>query len=136
MNYNELKSWYESLTPTSLDNIDQYYTEEAYFKDPFNEFSSRNKIKDIFLHMFENSENPYFKFIDVVEAKDSLFITWDFFLTIKGSEYKIHGSSFLKISDDKKIYYHRDYWDVGEELLLKIPIIKTFYSALRSKFKV
>ena len=63
----------------------------------------------------------------------SAFLTWDFFLRIKGREYKIHGSTHLKFNKKNRIVYHRDYWDVGEEILLKIPFIKFVYSYIQKK---
>jgi hypothetical protein len=56
-----------------------------------------------------------------------------FFLSIKGTEHKIHGSSHLKYNGESKIVYHRDYWDVGEEILLNIPFIKIMYSYFQKK---
>lgn len=135
MNISELKEWFENLTPQSLENIDQFYGERAYFKDPFNELEGIDNVKHIFVHMFESTEKSKFTFIDIIENPGSCFITWDYELVLKGSEYKIHGSSHLKF-DHGKIIYHRDYWDVGEELLLKVPIIKSLYGSFRKKFSI
>ena len=54
-------------------------------------------------------------------------------LRIKGREYKIHGSSHLKFNNENRIIYHRDYWDVGEEILLNVPFIRVMYSYFRKK---
>ena len=48
-------------------------------------------------------------------------------------EHKIHGSTHLKYNVESKIIYHRDYWDVGEEILLKIPLIKIMYRYIQKK---
>lgn len=135
MNINELKEWFENLTPQSLDNINHFYAEKAFFKDPFNELEGIDDIKHIFIHMFENTESSKFTFIDIIENTNSCFITWDYDLSLKGSQYRIHGSSHLKF-EEGRIIYHRDYWDVGEELLLKVPIIKSIYGSFRKKFSI
>jgi hypothetical protein len=108
----------------------------VYFKDPFNEFNGLDKLNLIFSHMFKNLTNPHFVFIDIVESNDSSYLTWDFIFQVKGREMKIHGGSLLKWGEDGKVVYHRDYWDVGEELLMKIPMIKSIYKAFRNKLTV
>lgn len=132
-NTNELFVWYESLSKSSLKDINNYYAANAYFKDPFNELVGIEGITKIYLDMFEKLENPRFVFIDKIIKDDQMFLTWDFIFRVKGKEYRIHGSSHLKLNEKLLIIYHRDYWDVGEELLLKIPVIKNIYGALRKK---
>lgn len=125
--------WYESLTKESLADISKFYDRNVYFKDPFNEFRSLDKLGLIFSDMFLNLDNPHFVFIDTISDSDQIFITWDFIFKLKGKEFKIHGSSHLKVNQSHLVFYHRDYWDVGEELLLKLPLIKSLYSILRNK---
>ncbi|MBP9680273.1 MAG: nuclear transport factor 2 family protein [Bacteriovorax sp.] len=128
-----LIEWYKNLTLAELDLISNFYAVDVFFKDPFNEIVGLERVKRIFIHMFETLENPKFIFIDTIENENEAFLTWDFTFLVKGKSYKIHGSSHLKFNENKKIIYHRDYWDVGEELFLKIPLLKTFYHFFRSK---
>jgi len=132
-NLSNLKTWYENLKKNSLEHIDSYYNEDVFFKDPFNEIKGREKLRKIFNHMFENLENPRFVFIDTIENEKEAFLTWDFFLKLNSREYKIHGSSHLKYNKEKIIFYHRDYWDVGEEVLLNVPFVRSFYGYFRKK---
>jgi len=135
-NLTDLKAWYENLQKTSLDQIGSFYNEDVFFKDPFNEINGRDKLRKIFVHMFENLENPHFVFIDTVENDEEAFLTWDFFLKFNHMEYKIHGSSHLKYDKEKIIFYHRDYWDVGEEVLLNVPVVRSFYGFFRKKLSL
>ena len=129
----EFKEWFIDLNESTLENIGSYYDENVFFKDPFNEFNGREKLKKLFIHMLITLKNPQFVFIDNIENNEEIFLTWDFIFSYKDKLFKIHGSSHLKLNDEKKIVYHRDYWDVGEELLLKIPIIKSMYGFFQSK---
>lgn len=132
-NLDKVTSWYETLSKASLTKINSVYTKDTFFKDPFNEFYGSDKIERIFKDMFDKMENPRFVFIDKFEEGAQAFTTWDFLFSLKGTSYKIHGSSHLKFNSDGLIIYHRDYWDVGEELLLKIPVVKSLYGMLRKK---
>jgi ketosteroid isomerase-like protein len=132
----EIKKWFEDLDEKSLADINRFYSEDVYFKDPFNEFNGVNKLERVFSHMFETLEKPRFEFIDVIENSDGAFLSWNFLFNLKGKEMSIHGGSLLKWSPNGQINYHRDYWDAGEELLLKIPIIKNIYNIIRKKLKI
>ena len=132
----EFKEWFINLNETSLDEIVYYYDENVFFKDPFNEFNGREKLKKLFLHMFITFKNPHYEFIDTIENSEEIFLTWDFIFSYKEKLFKIHGSSHLKLNDEEKIVYHRDYWDVGEELLLKIPLIKSLYGCFQNKLSL
>ena len=129
----EFKEWFINLNESTLDNIVSYYDENVFFKDPFNEFNGREKLKKLFLHMSITFKTPHFAFIDTIENSEEIFLTWNFIFSYKEKLFKIHGSSHLKLNDEEKIVYHRDYWDVGEELLLKIPLIKNLYGIFQKK---
>ena len=129
----KFKEWFINLNESTLDDIVSYYDENVFFKDPFNEFNERKKLKKLFLHMFITFKNPHFVFIDTIENSGEIFLTWDFIFSYKEKLFNIHGSSHLKLNDEEKIVYHRDYWDVGEELLLKIPLIKSLYGFFQNK---
>lgn len=135
-NTTKIINFYEKMKPGDISRLSEIYEEDAFFKDPFNELKSLRDISRIFEEMFNELDDPYFVFIDKVSQNHQIFLTWDFVFTKSGRNFKIHGSSHLKLSDNGKITYHRDYWDVGEELLLKLPIIKTLYGALRKKLSV
>ena len=111
----EFKEWFINLNESTLDDIVSYYDENVFFKDPFNEFNGREKLKKLFLHMFITFKNPHFIFIDTIENSEGIFVTWDFIFSYKEKLFKIHGSSHLKLNDEEKIVYHRDYWDVELE---------------------
>ena len=129
----EFKEWVINLNEATMDDIVSFYDENVFFKDPFNEFNGREKLKKLFLHMFITFKNPHFVFIDTIENSEGIFLTWDFIFSYKKKLFEIHGSSHIKLNDDEKIVYHRDYWDVGEELLLKIPLIKSLYGLFQNK---
>lgn len=130
---NELYHWYETLSEKTLPQIDSYYAKDVMFKDPFNEISNREGIKKLYKDMFDKLDSPQFIFVDKIESTNQIFLTWDFKFKLKSNSYTIHGSSHLKLNAEGSVHYHRDYWDVGEELLLKLPVIKHFYKRLRKK---
>ena len=104
----EFKEWFVNLNESTLDDIVSYYDENVFFKDPFNEFNGREKLRKLFLHMFITFKNPHFIFIDTIENSGEIFVTWDLIFSYKEKLFKIHGSSHLKLNDEENIVYHRD----------------------------
>jgi ketosteroid isomerase-like protein len=60
MNLAALIRYFEELTPESLARFPEFYTEDAWFKDPFNEVRGVQAIQRVFAHMFERTVEPRF----------------------------------------------------------------------------
>lgn len=117
---------FERFAPADLDKLDQLYTPDARFKDPFNDVQGLPAIRGVFEHMFRALENPRFVIVDSMTEGDQCFLTWDFLFGQKRmgpGEQRIHGGSHLKLAADGRIALHRDYWDAAEELYEKIPVL-------------
>ena len=123
----QLTLCYENLKKESLNELNIFYDENVFFKDPFNEIKGIDNLRNVFVHMFKTLENPKFVIIDTIENNQGAFLTWNLIFILKGKESKIHGSSHLKFNKDNRIVYHRDYWDVGEEILSNIRFVKFLY---------
>lgn len=132
----KLSEWYSKLSPTSLNDIGQYYAADAYFKDPFNEVTGRDLVKNIFVHMFASTVQPRFVILETLAQGDAGFLTWKFLFTLKGRDYTVFGSSHFRFDQQGLVVYHRDYWDAAEELWQKLPIIGVVVKWLRKRFAV
>ena len=117
--------FFEHLSPSDVMRMDQIYSADAYFKDPFNEVKGVSAITTIFEHMFVKVDKPTFVVTSSIAQGNEAFLVWDFHLRFKGETEArtIRGSSHLRFDASGKIAYHRDYWDAAEELYEKLPII-------------
>lgn len=131
----KLIDWYSSLSPETLKRIDDFYTADAYFKDPFNEFRSRDSIRNVFVHMFHTLEQPRFHISGAVTQDRESFIRWDMKFILRGRAMSIHGCSHLVFNEDGRISYHRDYWDSAEELYEKLPLLGWLMKQLKRKLQ-
>ena len=122
-----LLQFYESLTPDRVGEFDSYYAEDAYFKDPFNEVRRIEDIREIFARMFRQVADPRFVVRESVGDGRGLVLVWEMSFRMRSWKPQqvrvIHGVSHLRFRDDGKVTYHRDYWDTGEELYAKLPLI-------------
>jgi len=120
-------TFFETLTPVSLNILGAIYAPQARFKDPFNAVQGVPAIRAIFEHMFETLEKPHFVVTGQVQQGQQCFLTWEFrfsFKNFKQDEAQtILGTSHLVFSDDGLVTLHRDYWDAAEELYEKLPVV-------------
>lgn len=139
MNTDQVVRYFETLTPQSVEEMGRYYTEGAYFKDPFNEVRRLRDIQIIFRHMFETLIDPRFVIVNRIEQASQAVLEWDFTFRIKNFRptelHIIHGVSHLRFATDGRIDSHRDYWDTGEELFARLPLIGSMTRFLRNRMR-
>jgi hypothetical protein len=132
--------WFETLTPERLAEANRIYTEDAWFKDPFNEVCGIVAIRRVFAHMYQQVEQPRFavsaQFLDGRNA----MLVWRFSFRNQGAGPQsaltvIHGSSQLQLAEDGRIAWHRDYRDTGEELYAKLPLLGVLIRWLQRKLR-
>jgi ketosteroid isomerase-like protein len=127
---------FETLARADVLRLADIYTNDAAFKDPFNEVRGITAIQSIFDHMFVALENPRFEIRDVVVQGDQCFLTWDFRFRMRRlntGEQCIRGGSHLKLAPDGRIADHRDYWDAAEELYEKLPLLGSLMRWLKRR---
>ncbi len=115
--------FFEQLQPADLPRLGQFYAAQAYFKDPFNEVEGIPAITAIFAHMFKAVQTPRFVVRAAVAEEAQCFLTWDFCFISRGKPMTVHGSSHLRFDAQGRVAWHRDYWDVAEELYEKLPVL-------------
>ncbi len=104
----------------SLSNLDRYYSENCYFKDPFNELHSRKDLFSLYEKMFKKLRTPRFYVTKCIENEYEVVLFWDFRFN---ANFEIKGSSLLILDHSGKITSHVDYWDTVGEIWQKVPVI-------------
>lgn len=127
--------FFETLTPDSLAELGAVYTEDARFKDPFNEVQGLAGIRGVFEHMYRQLEAPRFVVRDRLGDAEQAFLTWDFVFHFRGEarERVIRGSTHLRFAPDGRVREHRDYWDAAEELYEQLPVLGALMRWLRRR---
>ena len=130
-----LIAFFHELTPESIARFPEFYSADAYFKDPFNEVRGVEAIQRIFRHMFQQVETPRFVVTERVADANGVMLVWEFCYRVRlwgrGETQVMRGVSHLRFAADGKVNYHRDYWDAAEELYMKLPAIGSLMRGLR-----
>ena len=127
MNLDALIQFYTDFSPASVARFPEFYSNDAWFKDPFNEVRGIAAIQRIFSHMFTQVAEPRFVVTERVVDANGTMLVWEFSFRMKwwreGETRIIRGISHLKFDAQGRVFYHRDYWDAAEELYEKLPWI-------------
>lgn len=129
-----LVAFFETIAPDTVGQLPLVYTEDVYFKDPFNEVQGLADVTRIFAHMFQQVDAPRFVVTSSVLQGDQAFLTWDFLFRMKrfSTEVQcIRGATHLKFAADGRANFHRDYWDAAEELYEKLPLLGSLMRGLK-----
>ena len=127
-------NFFNHIAVDSVHRLADLYTDDAYFKDPFNEVCGIDKITPIFTHMFTQVDAPRFVVTSSVLQDDQAFLTWDFLFRMKRfstEEQCIRGATQLRFAADGRVAFHRDYWDAAEELYEKLPVLGALMRGLK-----
>lgn len=121
------KAYWETLSAESVARLRQVYTDDAYFRDPFNEVRGAAALERVFAHMFETLEAPTFVIRETLLEGDAAVLIWDFTFRVRrwkpNVARNIHGCSHVRFAPDGRVSYHRDYWDAAGELYATLPVI-------------
>lgn len=135
MTIDELIDFYHGLAPESIARFPEFYSADAYFKDPFNEVRGVAAIQHIFSHMFRQVGAPRFVVSERVVDEHAVLLVWTFHYLVrkwgKDQAQVIRGVSHLKFDADGRVNFHRDYWDAAEELYMKLPVLGMLMRRLR-----
>ena len=130
-----LVTFFETVHLESIADFPHYYSEDAYFKDPFNEVRGVPAIQRVFTHMFQQVAEPRFTIIEQIVDGNSAMLVWEFHyrVVIFGREQNqvIRGASHLKFDAEGKVFWHRDYWDAAEELYARLPVVSLLMLGLK-----
>jgi len=130
----KLIRFFETINTGNVSQLAQVYSEDVFFKDPFNEVRGLADVVRIFSHMFEQVDSPRFVVTNHVLQGDQAFLTWDFLFQMKrfsAAEQCIRGATHLRFGPDGKANFHRDDWDAAEELYEKLPVLGSLMRGLK-----
>ncbi|MGE5469873.1 MAG: nuclear transport factor 2 family protein [Bacteroidota bacterium] len=135
MKLDALIRFYNEFSPASIARFADFYSADAWFKDPFNEVRGLPAIQRVFTHMFSQVAEPRFIVTERLVDANGAMLVWEFHFHLRrwgrGRAQVMRGVSHLRFDADGKVNYHRDYWDAAEELYMKLPVLGTLMRGLR-----
>lgn len=126
--------FFENLSrDTPLTEYYKIFDVNVYFKDPIHEFYNLSKLYNLFQEMFNSFERPQFRVINALSDKNTLFLKWRFSYQQDNQEITFIGMSHVIFNQEGKAISHIDYWDAGENIYEKLPILGNLIRFIKEK---
>lgn len=127
--------YYQELSIESLAELSAIYSTNAVFEDPIHNIQGLESITRYFKQTMTNVSYCRFKIEDVLEGDNQAFMTWKMIFLHpklnKGRKIILPGSSHLKFDD--RVFYQRDYYDLGHMIYQQIPILSYIIEKLKNR---
>jgi len=119
------KQTYDRLNAQSLGLLNELYSHDVVFQDPFRRVTGLPALTDYFAELYRHLESCSFTFDDQVVQGQSAMLTWTMSLRHprlnRGQLVTVPGSTHIRFHE--KVTYHRDYFDGGAMLYEHLPLI-------------
>ncbi len=128
---------YQGLSSDNLHLLQNVYSSDIQFVDPAHDISGLDELTKYFSALYQNVTSIDFDFKDVVQQHNSCYLQWDMTFRHKslagGKTILVSGTTFLRLNDDHKVCFHRDYFDLGEMLYEHLPLLGRLLTTIKGR---
>ena len=128
---------YRSLNAENLNRLEEIYTQDVRFIDPAHEIVGLTALTRYFANLYENIEPPQFRFVHYLVDDSEGYVQWEMEFSHPmlggGKAIKVHGTSFLRFGESGKVFFHRDYFDLGAMLYEQIPVLGRVVTSIKRR---
>jgi len=122
---NGLFALYSRKGSFTVEELRGVYANTVVFEDPLHRREGIQALCDYLNHMYQSVQECRFDRRGHWVCDDTVFVQWEMHLTHpslnSGKIFSVSGLSQLTCGD--RIFYHRDFFDAGEMLYEKVPVI-------------
>ena len=131
-----VKEAYLSIGSENVADLESLYTPDIHFEDPSHAVQGKRSLMRYLHKQFSNLSKCSFKFHSSIASETDIFLTWTMFLNHQklrgGDTIRVEGSSYLRTRNGK-IYYHRDYFDMGAMFYEHLPLLGRIIQRLKHR---
>lgn len=136
-NLDNAKNFFNTLDSDHLNLVDQFYDKNVLFQDPVHKLSGAAEVKTYYAGLYKNVESIRFEFGKGVESGETVSLPWTMILKTPslngGREMTVDGVSMITFNAEGKATAHRDYFDMGEFVYERLPLLKTLIGYIKRR---
>ena len=115
-------AFYETLTPESLDRLEDLCAPDVRFRDPFNDVTGVAALRAILQGMFRDVAEPRFEVTDRAVSGRTCYLRWTFTYGSARTR-RIDGVSEVHFDESGKVIAHLDHWDAAGQIYEHVPVL-------------
>ncbi|MDR5903213.1 nuclear transport factor 2 family protein [Halomonas icarae] len=122
-------AFFKNLDKSYTNRLSEFYTQDVIFHDPLHHIEGIESLERYFSALYRNVTKCRFRFHSRQRLDREAFVTWTMHLVHprleSGREITVEGCSHLAFAEDDsgRIARHRDYFDAGELLYERLPLL-------------
>ena len=130
---NDWKSEFRILSPGRAIDVRKVYTDDVRFEDPVHRLQGVEAVDAYFRRLNKNLISGSFEFGDELVQDGIAAVFWTMRVRVKRikEEIVVPGASHLRFGE--KISFHRDYYDLGEMVYERIPLVGGMLRAVKRR---
>jgi len=136
-NLEKAKSFFDQLNAQNMHLVDQFYDEKVHFQDPVHSLKGAKAVKSYYERLYQNVQSIRFVYGKGIEAEDTVSLPWAMHLKTaalnSGKEMTVDGVSIIRFNAEGKVIEHRDYFDMGEFVYERLPILKSLIRYIKGR---
>lgn len=140
---NEYPDWlnnfidiYQRLSTDNLDLLQQLYDEDIEFYDASTQIKGFGNLSSYFSNLYTNVSACRFDISEVFYQQQSAAIYWTMTMCHhklnKGQPIVVEGHSLVR-GDSDKVYYHKDFVDLGAMVYEHLPVIGRLVKVIKKR---
>ncbi len=134
------KEFFSKLSSQSMHLVEEFYDEKISFRDPIGEVKGLPAMKAYYTKLYSGAEYVKFDFDRQLISGNEEVLFWTMTLKSKnlnsGKEYSVSGNSHMIFSPiTQKCIYHRDYFDMGDFVYERLPLLKNVIGIVKGRMK-
>lgn len=136
-NLEKSKIFFDKLDAAHLQLVDQFYDINVVFQDPVHSLKGSEAVKKYYEGLYKNVDSIRFEYGKGIEAGEVVSLPWKMYLKTpsinKGKEITVDGVSLITFNAEGKAISHRDYFDMGEFVYERVPVLKSVIHFIKGK---
>jgi hypothetical protein len=131
------KKVFNQLDKDHLDLLEQIYTPDVKFRDPVHTLNGLPALRDYYSRLYEGVISCQFTFeAEVIEGQEGMLVWIMRFQHRRfraGETLELSGVSHLQFREDGRVHDHRDYFDMGEFIYERVPVLGSVIRAIKNR---
>jgi len=131
-------AFFDKLDRNHMELVDQFYDRNVVFEDPVHKLQGSAAVRSYYEGLYRNAETIRFEYSRQLEDGNTVVLAWRMFLRTpaidSGREITVDGTSVISFDGpDGKAIAHRDYFDMGEFVYERIPVLGSIIRYIKGR---
>ena len=131
------KNIFNQLNNNNLELLDEIYTLDVTFRDPVHALDGLPALRDYYARLYNGVVSCRFEFeAEILEGQQGMLVWLMQFQHARfrpGETLELRGVSHLRFLEDGRVNYHRDYFDMGEFIYERVPVLGSVIRAIKRR---